>query len=165
MSPDTLTYLKASETGVPPDVWRYYLLKARPETGDTQFEWKSLIEQNNGELLAKLGNFVNRVIKLVNSKIYDSTIPDYTKMLKVEPFSKAVEEVNAILKQYNEEMESVSLRAGLASAMTIAQAGNNFLQVIYIVLCILPVLKFPRSIISTTSLQPMNPRKLPQSPA
>ena len=50
-------------------------------------------------------------------------------MLKVKPFSTAIEEVNAILKQYIEEMESVSLRAGLVSAMFIAQAGNNFLQV------------------------------------
>ena len=33
----------AKDTGVPPDVWRYYLLKNRPETGDTQFEWKYFI--------------------------------------------------------------------------------------------------------------------------
>ena len=72
----------AKDTGIPADVWRYYLLKSRPETGDTQFEWKYFIEQNNSELLNKLGNFVNRVIKLVNSKIYNSVIPDYTKSLQ-----------------------------------------------------------------------------------
>ena len=44
------------------------------------------------------------------------------------PFSEAIEEVNRLLKQYIEQMESVSLRAGLVSAMAIAQAGNNFLQ-------------------------------------
>ena len=33
----------AKDTGVPPDVWRYYLLKNRPETGDTQFEWKYFV--------------------------------------------------------------------------------------------------------------------------
>ena len=33
----------AKDTGIPPDVWRYYLLKNRPETGDTQFEWKYFI--------------------------------------------------------------------------------------------------------------------------
>ncbi|MCJ1259568.1 hypothetical protein MMC24_007407 [Lignoscripta atroalba] len=118
----------AKDTGIPADVWRYYLLKNRPEVGDTQFEWKYFIDQNNSELLAKLGNFVNRVIKLVNSKIYNSTIPDYTKMHSDPIFNKAKEEINAYLKQYLNDLEAVNLRAGLQSAMHIAQAGNNFLQ-------------------------------------
>lgn len=118
----------AKDTGVPSDVWRYYLLKNRPETGDTQFEWKYFIEQNNNELLAKLGNFVNRVIKLVNSKIYSSVIPDYTKLFTDPIFDKAKAEINQHLKQYVEELEAVNLRAGLLCAMQIAQAGNNFLQ-------------------------------------
>ena len=118
----------AKDTGVPPDVWRYYLLKNRPETSDTQFEWKYFIEQNNSELLAKLGNFVNRVIKLVNSKIYDSIIPDYTALFADPVFDKIKTEVNQHLNQYVEELEAVNLKAGLQCAMHIAQAGNNFLQ-------------------------------------
>lgn len=118
----------AKDTGVPPDVWRYYLLKNRPETSDTQFEWKYFIEQNNSELLAKLGNFVNRVIKLVNSKIYDSVVPDYTKSFSQPTYDKIKAEINQHLGQYVEELEAVNLRAGLQCAMQIAQAGNNFLQ-------------------------------------
>lgn len=118
----------AKDTGVPPDVWRYYLLKNRPETSDTQFEWKYFIEQNNNELLAKLGNFVNRVIKLVNSKIYDSVVPDYTESFSEPMFDKVKTEINQHLGQYVEELEAVNLKAGLQCAMQIAQAGNNFLQ-------------------------------------
>lgn len=118
----------AKDTGIPADVWRYYLLKARPETGDTQFEWKQFIEQNNNELLNKLGNFVNRVIKLVNSKIYNSIIPDYTKGFQEASFQPIIKEINTLLKQYVEQMDSVSLRAGINTAMSIAQAGNIFLQ-------------------------------------
>lgn len=43
-------------------------------------------------------------------------------------FDGAKAEINQLLKQYLEEMESVSLREGLAAAMHIAAAGNNFLQ-------------------------------------
>ncbi|KAI4202202.1 MAG: hypothetical protein LQ350_002717 [Teloschistes chrysophthalmus] len=118
----------ARDTKVPADVWRYYLLKNRPETGDAQFEWKSFIEGNNTELLAKLGNFVNRVIKLVNSKIYNFVIPDYSAKHSDFVFDKAKREINDHLKQYLADMEAVNLRAGLQSAMQIAQAGNNFLQ-------------------------------------
>lgn len=118
----------AKDTGVPPDVWRYYLLKNRPETGDTQFEWKYFIDQNNSELLAKLGNFVNRVIKLINSKIYNSVIPDYRPSFADPIFEKAKTEVNRLLKQYLEELEAVNIKSGLLCAMHIVQAGNSFLQ-------------------------------------
>ena len=117
----------AKDTGVPADAWRYYLMKIRPETGDAQFEWQQFIDLVNGELLAKLGNFVNRVIKLAN-KLYTDIVPDYTLMYEEAAFVQAKEEINTILKQYIAEMEAVSLRAGLVAAMDIAQAGNNFLQ-------------------------------------
>jgi len=118
----------AKDTGVPPDVWRYYLLKHRPETADSQFEWRDFIAQNNNELLAKLGNFVNRIIKLVNSKIYDSVVPDYTAMHSDPMFDKAKVEINEHLAQYLKELEAVNLKNGLQSAMDLAQAGNNFVQ-------------------------------------
>ena len=118
----------AKDTGVPPDVWRYYLLKHRPETADTQFEWRDFIAQNNNELLAKLGNFVNRIVKLVNSKLYSSIIPDYTAMHSDPIFDKTKSEVNNHLAQYMKEMEAVNLKDGLQSAMDLAQAGNSFIQ-------------------------------------
>ena len=119
----------ARETGVAPDVWRYYLLKNRPETNDTQFEWRAFVEGNNSELLAKFGNFVNRVLKLVNSpKVYDSVVPDYTTRHGEEAFVRFKAEINELLQQYLSEMEAVKLRAGIATAMNTAQAGNNFLQ-------------------------------------
>jgi methionyl-tRNA synthetase len=116
----------AKDTGVDPDVWRYYLLKNRPETGDTQFEWRSFIDANNGELLAKLGNFVNRIIKLVNSKSYDSVIPSFSHS---DPsFEEPLKRINELLTQYNSELESVRLRAGLTTAMKIAEQGNLLIQ-------------------------------------
>ena len=52
------------------------LLLRRPETSDTEFEWDGFIAANNNELVANFGNFVNRVLKFVNSeKTYDSVIP------------------------------------------------------------------------------------------
>ncbi|KAF6238192.1 hypothetical protein HO173_003826 [Letharia columbiana] len=118
----------AKDTGVPADVWRYYLLKHRPETADSQFEWRDFVAQNNNELLAKLGNFVNRILKLVNSKIYDSIIPDYTAKYSDPVFEQARAEINQHLKQYLKDLEAVNLKDGLQSAMDIAQAGNNLIQ-------------------------------------
>ena len=98
------------------------------ETADSQFEWRDFIAQNNNELLAKLGNFVNRIVKLVNSKIYDSIIPDYTVKYSDPGFEKAKAEINQHLKQYLKDLEGVNLKDGLQSAMDIAQAGNNLVS-------------------------------------
>ena len=43
---------QAESTGVPSEVWRYYLLANRPETSDTDFKWDDFIARNNNELLA-----------------------------------------------------------------------------------------------------------------
>ena len=119
----------AKETGVPPDVWRYYLLKNRPEAGDTQFEWRSFIDSNNNELLAKLGNFVNRVIKLVNSpKAYNGVIPDFNPDSLPDSFKPFLAEVTDLLNQYLSEVESVRLRNGILTAMKISEAGNGLIQ-------------------------------------
>ncbi|CAG8885770.1 unnamed protein product [Penicillium egyptiacum] len=114
----------ARETGVPADVWRYFLLKNRPETGDTQFEWAPFVDSNNGELLAKLGNLVNRVIKLVTAS-YGSIIPEFTVPETFNPF---LEEVTEHLHQYHEDLEGAHLRAGVQTAMRIAEAGNGLIQ-------------------------------------
>lgn len=114
----------AKETGVSADVWRYYLLKNRPETSDTQFEWLPFVEANNSELLAKYGNLVNRVIKLVTAS-YGSVIPEFSVPESFTPF---LEEVTGHLRQYNEDMEGAHLRAGVMTAMRIAEAGNGLIQ-------------------------------------
>lgn len=55
----------ALDTGIPPEVWRYYLLANRPEAQDTDFRWADLAARNNNELLKNLGNFVNRCVDCV----------------------------------------------------------------------------------------------------
>lgn len=117
----------AKETGIPSDVWRYYLLSHRPETSDSEFEWKEFIASNNNELLKNLGNFVNRVIKFVNSKIYDSVVPDYTKF--TSPYlTEHKQKVNDLLKRYIEESEDVKIRAALSTALHVSSLGNTLLQ-------------------------------------
>lgn len=50
----------AQDTGIPADIWRFYLLFLRPEGQDSTFSWTDLMLKNNSELLNNLGNFVNR---------------------------------------------------------------------------------------------------------
>lgn len=121
----------AKATGVSADVWRYFLLLRRPETSDTEFEWDGFIAANNNELVANFGNFVNRVLKFVNSANYDSVIPAWPKDLPEDvqsALTKHVQDTNEKLKQYRLEMDAVHLKAALTLAREISSLGNLLLQ-------------------------------------
>ncbi|KAM7187980.1 tRNA synthetases class I (M) domain containing protein [Rhypophila sp. PSN 637] len=119
----------AKDTGISPSVWRYYLLSNRPESGDTQFEWSGFAAANNNELLANLGNFVNRVIKFVNAKL-DGTVPEFSASYTDESFEfpSWIASINTLLAEYNKELEAVHLRAALKKLMEISSQGNLLLQ-------------------------------------
>ncbi len=118
----------AKETGIPPSVWRYYLMANRPETSDSQFEWKSFIAANNSELLNNVGNFVNRLIKFVNAKL-DGTISAFSATYTDDSFDFPgfFADVNRLLKEYVADMEAVRIRSGLKKFMEISALGNNIL--------------------------------------
>lgn len=116
----------AQETGISPSVWRYYLASVRPESSDSQFSWNDFVARNNSELLANLGNFVNRLVKFVNAK-YNGVVPQYNAE-NLPGYDKLVEDVNRILANYVSEMEQVHERRGLEIAMSLSARGNQFLQ-------------------------------------
>jgi methionyl-tRNA synthetase len=63
------------ETGIPADVWRFYIYYNRPEKSDTLFTWKDFQEKVNSELIGNLGNLVNRTLSFV-SRYYNGKIPN-----------------------------------------------------------------------------------------
>lgn len=116
----------AKDTGISPSVWRYYLASVRPESSDSHFSWKEFVTKNNSELLANLGNFVNRLVKFVIAK-YNGVIPEF-KPENIPNYADFEKDVNQLLASYNENMEAVNLRRGLEIAMAISSRGNQFLQ-------------------------------------
>jgi methionyl-tRNA synthetase len=62
------------ETGIPSDIWRFYIFYNRPETSDAMFMWKDFQEKVNGELIGNLGNLVNRTLLFV-MRYYGGKIP------------------------------------------------------------------------------------------
>lgn len=112
-------------TGIPCDVWRYYLLSIRPEQQDTSFSWKDLQTRNNSELLANLGNLVNRVLSFVTSKL-DGLVP--TATVEAERDLAFQNEISACVRDYAALMEDVKLRDGLQAVMKICRVANRYMQ-------------------------------------
>ncbi|EGC40152.1 methionyl-tRNA synthetase [Dictyostelium purpureum] len=116
----------AKNTGIPSEVWRFYLLSNRPESSDSVFSWDDFNAKNN-ELLNNFGNLVNRVLKMI-STTYQGTVPtiDNTKLNEAD--HKFINEVNQNLDQYFKSLEEISLKEGLKITMAISKLGNSYMQ-------------------------------------
>jgi methionyl-tRNA synthetase len=57
------------------DALRYALIRNMPENKDADFKWDEFVDFHDNELVANLGNFVNRVVVLTN-KYYEGKLPE-----------------------------------------------------------------------------------------
>jgi len=57
------------------DVVRYFFTRNAPENHDKEFIWKDFIDANNNELVANLGNFINRSLSFIQSK-FEGKVPE-----------------------------------------------------------------------------------------
>lgn len=115
----------AIETGIPSEVWRYYLLLNRPEGSDSVFTWDDLAVKNNDELINTLGNYINRTITFLY-KSFKGVVQDLIE--DDEENKEFTEKINVELKEYIELLDKVSLKAALKKGMSVAALGNQYLQ-------------------------------------
>lgn len=107
------------------DVLRYVLTANAPETKDNDFTWADFQARNNNELVAVLGNFINRVVVLTH-KYFGGTVPEGGELTDAE--LRLPEEVKAIAAREGEALETFHFREALKEAMEMARLGNRYLQ-------------------------------------
>lgn len=106
------------------DVLRYVLCANAPETKDNDFTWKDFQARNNNELVAVLGNFVNRALVLTR-KYYDGEVPACGELNDYD--RQTVGEVAAVKASLESNIEHYHFREALKDAMNIARIGNKYL--------------------------------------
>jgi len=106
------------------DSLRYALCASAPETKDNDFTWKEFQARNNNELVAILGNFVNRTLVLT-ANYYNGTVPvpgvmnDYDR--------ETVKSIMTCRENTESNLEAFRFRQALAEAMNLARLGNKYL--------------------------------------
>lgn len=106
------------------DELRYVLTSISPESRDSEFTWKDYRARVNNELVAILGNFINRALVLTH-KYYDGKVPQAGEQM---PEDIALR--NEVLKLNQKPGELImrhNYREGLKEVMNIARAGNKYL--------------------------------------
>ncbi|QSE96965.1 methionine--tRNA ligase [Fulvivirga lutea] len=106
------------------DVLRYALCSNAPETKDNDFTWKDFQARNNNELVAILGNFINRALVLTH-KYYNGKIPECGKLFDID------ENVLQVLKEAPQKIEksikNFRFREAMAEFIDVARTGNKYL--------------------------------------
>ena len=107
------------------DVLRYVLTANAPETKDNDFTWRDFQARNNSELVAILGNFVNRAMVLT-FKYFNGIVPQAGELADVD--SAAIAEIRQSVEARTAALDTFHFREALKEAMNIARIGNRYLQ-------------------------------------
>lgn len=115
---------QAQETGIPADIWRFYLLYTRPESQDSVFAWNDLMLKNNSELLNNFGNFINRGLAFLCNN-FDGVVPE----IKLNEDDKLfVAYIAHQLNKYLDLLEKVKIRDAIRQILNISRRGNQHIQ-------------------------------------
>ncbi len=106
------------------DVLRYVLTANAPETKDNDFTWKDFQTRNNNELVAVLGNFVNRALVLTH-KYFNGIVPSVKNLSQDD--NDVLNKIDAIKSDVESSLENFRFREALSRAMNLARLGNKYL--------------------------------------
>jgi len=106
------------------DVLRYSLLTNLPETKDSEFTWKDFQAKNNNELVAILGNFVNRALVLTQ-KHFDNKVPARGPLSDLD--RKAIADIAGFPAKIGEALDAYRFREATQLLMDLARVGNKYL--------------------------------------
>ena len=106
------------------DVLRYVLTANAPETKDNDFTWKDFQARNNNELVAILGNFVNRALVLTH-KYFGGKVPVAGKLTDYD--RESLKEFANVKSEVENYLDHYRFRDALKEAMNLARIGNKYL--------------------------------------
>ena len=106
------------------DVLRYVLCANAPETKDNDFTWKDFQARNNNELVAILGNFINRVLVLSDKYFAGKIMP---RLALTDYDKEVIEELKKYPATISNSLEQFRFREGMQEFMNLARLGNKYL--------------------------------------
>lgn len=108
-----------SEFGVDPV--RFYLTYIMPETSDSSFSWDNFAEVHNNVLIATLGNYVSRSVKLCQGVDIQASATGQLSDDAANAINKAFDSVRSALLSHQ-------YKKGLESVLHLAQEANQFIS-------------------------------------
>jgi len=122
----------AKDSGIPADMWRFYIFYNRPEKNDALFTWKDFQERVNSELVGNLCNLINRTLTFV-SRYYNGTIPQRDGLASSREDVRSVTESLRAAAKYSVEkitalLEEAELRDAFHELFALSSVANKAFQ-------------------------------------
>ncbi len=115
---------KVVQSGLDPDIWRYYLAYLIPETKDSEFKWDDFQTRVNNELVAAIGNFVHRTLTFASNflggVVERKELGDEERQVEARVLEQVAEADKAF--------QDVRLKDALKNVLQIAIIGNEYFQ-------------------------------------
>ena len=105
------------------DELRYCLITNLPENKDSDFSWKDFQNKNNNELVAILGNYINRVFVLCD-KFFDKKVP---KLSEKDIDKEIFQELNVLKLKIESSIQNFKFREAMSFVIDVARLGNKYL--------------------------------------
>jgi methionyl-tRNA synthetase len=106
------------------DELRYVIASILPETKDAEFTWKDYQARVNNELVAILGNFVNRAVVLTH-KYFEGKVPAPEMLTELD--HEVLADIEKQFDKVGDAIEAYRFREALAEMMNLARTGNKYL--------------------------------------
>tara|TARA_B100001287_G_scaffold275087_1_gene281900 strand:- start:693 stop:2705 length:2013 start_codon:yes stop_codon:yes gene_type:complete len=105
------------------DELRYCLITNLPENKDSDFSWKDFQQKNNNELVAILGNYINRVFVLCD-KFFDKKVP---KLSDNNVDNEIFSELDDLKEKVELSIQNFKFREAMSYVIDVARLGNKYL--------------------------------------
>jgi methionyl-tRNA synthetase len=122
--PDSPVWIEEYLKRYDPDALRYYLTAIAPEAARTTFDPADFVARNNNELVAALGNFVNRWPKFAIED-FGGKVPDAAGQTDADRAQLAA--AAAAIRTVGEHLEGCRFRAAIEELMAFARSCNNWI--------------------------------------
>jgi len=109
-----------------PDYLRYYCSSITPNNQkDVNFSWNEFKIKINNELVANVGNFINRTLTFINSK-YNGSIPEPKNFDSQDKIF--IRKINSIAKEVEIKIQANDIDKALRTIMEFSSYCNQYFQ-------------------------------------
>jgi methionyl-tRNA synthetase len=110
-----------------PDYLRFYLASITPYSqDDVNFDWDAFREKINNELIANVGNFINRTLSFIQAK-FGRSIPPFSKLETYD--LDVINRINNIGTEVGNKISSNQLNRAVKDILLFSTYLNQYFQI------------------------------------